>query len=537
MAIMMTAEWDYIIIGGGSAGCVLANRLSANQGHRVLLLEAGDEDRDLSLRIPAGLMSAIFNKKFNWNYPALADQSRNGFVGTWSGGRVLGGSSSINGMLYIRGAAADYDGWAGLGCDGWDYRSLLPHFRAIESFAGGANEFRGGEGEVNVSFPAISSPIVERFVEAAQSCGHGLNRDYNAMEQDGVAIAQANIRNGRRHSAARAFLHPVRGRPNLTVMTGARVRRIVFEGSRAVAVEYRHRSADHLAKSAGEIVVSAGAIATPHILMHSGIGDAAQLKQHNIAVVHHAPQVGQNLMEHPCVYVSAKTSIASLNRAARPYIAPFVLLNWLLFGKGAAAVGTTHAQVLCRSAAQMASPDLQLLLSLVNFTFDPDANRVSLAKEDGIALACCLLQPKGRGQVRLVSGDPDDLPMVDFPLLGEESDIDRLALAARRALDIFATSPLRDIITQITFPLARDAPQDEWRDLLRTAAFRGDHPSGTVRMGADDQAVLDPQLRVRGVQGLRVADASIMPVIPSANTNAPVMMIGEKAAVMMLDNA
>jgi choline dehydrogenase len=528
--------WDYVIVGAGSAGCVLANRLSADPTIKVLLLEAGEKDSDLSLRIPAGLVSAIFNDRFNWKYPAVPDASRNDIEYTWSGGKGLGGSSSINGMLYIRGSAADYDHWSDIGCEGWDYASVLPHFKRIECFEGGGDEYRGGDGELSVTFPRTKPAVVQTFMDAAQACGHPFNPDYNGAQDEGVAIAQASIRKGWRHSASRAFLHPIKNRANLRIETQVHATRILFDGKRAIGVEYKRGDRLETAQCSGEVLVSSGAIGSPKLLMQSGVGHGDALQSLGIPIVHNSRQVGSNLMEHPGVYVSAKVSVPSFNRAARPYNVPFVLLNWLLFGKGPAAVGTTMAQVLAKSSEAAPSPDLQLLLSPVTFTIEEGASKATLSKHDGIAMACCLLQPKARGTVRLTSSDPLDTPIVDHELLGAEDDVNRLAKAARKAIEIFGTSPLKDVVSEIECPVGLASSQQEWRDYLQLATFRGDHPSGTCRMGADEAAVVDPRLRVNGLQGLRVVDASIIPVIPSANTNAPVMMIAQKAASMILED-
>lgn len=529
----VSEDWDYIIIGAGSAGCILANRLSADPSVRVLLLEAGGADNGLSLRIPAGLVSAIFNDKYNWKYPTVPDASRNDIDYTWSGGKALGGSSSINGMLYIRGAAADYDQWAEIGCKGWDYASVLPYFRSLECFEHGEDEYRGGDGPLAVTFPVLQPPLVQSVIDAAKTCGHAYNPDYNGAEPGGVGIAQATIKNGRRHSASKAFLTPIKSRGNLKILTGVHATKILLDGKKACGVAFMRHGKDNSAACRGEVIVSAGAIGSPKLLMLSGIGDSAALTDLGIEVAHASSDVGSNLMEHPGVYVSANTSVPSFNRAARPQNMPFVFLNWLLFGGGPAAVGTTLAQVICRSSAHTRSPDLQLLLTLATFAMKEDGSGIEVAKEDAIAMACCLLQPKGRGRVFLTSSAPMEPPTVDHRLLGEEEDVERLTEAAKKAIEIFAAKPLEGIVSKITCPVALDAPRDEWHDYLRLAAFRGDHPSGTCRMGSDDRAVVDERLRVNGIESLRVVDASIIPIIPSGNTNAPVMMIAEKAAHMI----
>jgi choline dehydrogenase len=377
---MTSKAWDYIIVGAGSAGCVLANRLSEDPAVHVLLLEAGGRNNALEIRIPAGIASAIFKKRYNWQYPALPDPSRNNIVDSWSGGRGLGGSSSINGMLFIRGAKADYDGWSNLGCTGWDYDSILPHFRAIETFEGGSDSHRGGSGPLAVSFPAAKPKLVNTWLDAAQNCGHSYNPDYNGAQETGVAVAQSSIRNGSRDSAAEAFLKPVIGRPNLEVRTGSQATRVLFEGGRATGVEYRRDGVCEEAKCAGEVIVSCGAIASPRLLMHSGIGPEKSLTEYGIPVLRNVNAVGANLMEHPAIYVKAFTTLPSFNRAGRLHRIPFVLLDWLLRGKGPAAVGTTVAQVLAKSSDSKPAYDIQVLLSLVNFTMKPGGKGVSLSR-------------------------------------------------------------------------------------------------------------------------------------------------------------
>lgn len=516
---------------------MLANRLSEQADKRVLLLDAGTKDSAFSLNIPAGMISAIGDDRFNWKYPSRPDASRGGMEDLWSAGKSIGGGSAINGMFYIRGHRSDFDRWAQAGCTGWDYASVLPHFRSLEQFEGGADDYRGSSGPQPVTFARYNLPVVDRIVDAAVDIGHPLNDDYNGQHQSGVGYAQASQQNGRRMSSARAFLDPARKRSNLTVLHAAQVTQIEIETGRATAVVYKYKGQDKRAKAAQEIVLSAGAIGSPKLLMLSGIGPAEMLAEHNIPMIHEAPNVGQNLMEHPAVYLTAKSQMKTLNAAAHPLRLPFVLADWLFRGRGPATSCAAVAQILTRSDPARVPPDIQLLVTPAVFSYDEKKKKATVLSENGVSIAALILQPEARGRVLLNSSDPLAPPLIDHELLGAQADVDGLVIAARKAVELLTSPALRDVLGPLDQDLTSDSPDSAYIDFIRQTAFRGDHASGTCRMGGDDASVLDPQLRVRGVNGLRVADASIMPTVTNGNTNAPTLMIGEKAATMILDDA
>lgn len=528
-------RWNYIVIGAGSAGAVIANRLSENSANKVLLLEAGNSDRSLYVRLPAGVIKTIASERLNWKYPGAPDRSKLNMSYPWAGGRVLGGSSSINGMMFVRGHPGDFDRWAALGCTGWDYQSVLPYFRKLEHFEGGADQFRGDSGPQWVSFQRHDCRTVDLFVEAAESAGHIHVPDYNGASMEGVSVVQASQKNGQRFNTARGYLDPIRSRENLCILTGCHVTRILFENKRATGVAYRRDSIAEQAYCDGEVIVSAGAIGSPHLLQHSGVGDPAALRRFGIDVVAENRNVGRNLQEHPAVALVMKTRHPSFNDAVvNPIKAVTTGLNFLFRRRGAITASTGSAQVFVKTRDGLDRPNIHLIFTPASWGEDPVRGTAIFPRMRSLLTGILLLRPEGRGSVELTSSDPLEKPSVCHELVGTNGEITQITEGISAALNILRQAPLsvadRDFVTPVGLP----SNGAEWADFIRQTSFRGDHPSCTCAMGVEPNSVLDPQLRVRGVSGLRVADASIMPEVTSGNTNAPTIMIGEKASDMIL---
>ena len=527
-------RFDYVIVGAGSAGCVLANRLSADPSITVCLIEAGPRDRSPLIHMPAGVIGIVPTRHVNWAFETVPQPGLGGRRGYQPRGRTLGGSSSINAMIYVRGHRGDYDDWAARGNQGWGYADVLPVFRRSEDQQRGASEYHGTGGELTVSDLRDPLPASFAFIESARRLGIRANDDFNGAEQEGVGLYQVTQREGRRCSAAVAFLRPAEARPNLTVLTHALAERILLDDGRATAVVVRARGRRERIEAAREIVLSAGAFGSPQLLMLSGIGPSDELSRHGIPVRHELPGVGAGLVDHvdlALVYRSRNPELIGFTPRGALRIAKG-LWDFHRRGRGVLTSNFAEAGAFLRTRPDLDRPDVQL--HFVVGMVDDHARKLHY----GYGMTChvCALRPRSRGSLRLNSADPAAPPRIDPNFLAEDADIETMLAGTRLARDIMAGAPLAPYRGEELYTGGARS-DDELVDCMRRRSDTIYHPVGTCRMGVDAGAVVDPALRVAGIGGLRVADASVMPTLIGGNTNAPSIMIGERAADLLLGRA
>ena len=528
----MSAPPDLIVVGGGSAGMALATRV-AQAGKRVTLIEAGKGHRDLRTIVPALMSNIVHKPDFDWMYKAEPDPSVGGRPDVWPAGKRLGGGSSINGMMFIRGHPWDYDHWAKVGATGWDYASVLPYFRRLEDNERGADDWRGQGGPVAVSEVRSRYDVTDHWIEAVQQAGYPRSPDLNGKQAEGVDHIQLSQRGGLRSSTAAAYL---KDKPEtLDIQLQTQVMGIEVRDGRATGVRIRRDGEVTTLSARDGVVVSAGALNTPRLLMLSGIGPAQHLGEHGIEVVADLPGVGANLQEHPGLHLVNTVDAHTLNDASRGLAGAKSLLSFLLGRKGALTTGIGHAQAFVKSRENLPAPNLQLAFSAFAFDVTPDGN-LALAKESSVSTFVAVMRPGSRGRITLRGTDSAAAPLIEHQLLGDEDDARQLVEGLRIARRIMAQPALSGQLTGEVRPGA-DATSDEaLMGYVRAATIPMYHPVGTAKMGAadDPQAVVDPSCKVRGIEGLWVADASIMPTIPQGNTNATAIMIGERASDLVL---
>src|SRR5215217_679626 len=531
-----TGSFDYIVVGAGSAGAVIASRLTESGAHSVLLLEAGTEGSNYFWsRVPVGVSKMIDLPAVNWCFSSEPDEGSGGRRIEVPRGKMLGGSSSINGMVYIRGQAQDYDHWAQLGNRGWSWQDVLPVYKRMENYAGGSDELRDRSGPLRVTdTPRQKVPLLEKMIEAANKIGLPFNPDLNGATQEGIGMSQVTIAKGRRQSTAFCYLDPARGRRNLTVEPGALAETLILEGKTCVGVRYAVNGEKREARAGREVIVCSGSINSPKLLELSGIGQGQRLRSLGIVPVHELNGVGENLRDHysPRVKFAITERNATFNDNARGWRLAREALKYALWGEGFLATTSVPIRMYFRTRPGLETPDATI--SVLPFLYERVGHERRIAKRRGITMNVNVLRSESTGSVHVKSADPAEPPAIRFNFLSARADRDGLLAAIRKGRELMATSPLKEMTGEEIAPGAHLKTDDEILEWVRNNAETTYHPVGTCKMGADPMAVVDHELKVHGLSGLRVADASIMPTLTSGNTNAPCIMIGEKCAEMVL---
>lgn len=525
---MAAFDAEIIVVGGGSAGCAMAGRL-ADAGVDTLLVEAGKPDSDLRTLIPALTMAVVNNPEYDRGITAEPDDTIGGRQDIWPAAQRLGGGSAINGMIYVRGHRRDYDGWAERGATGWAFDDVVPYFRRMERNSRGADAWRGDSGPIAVSDNRVSYPIIGQFIDAASAMGIRRNRDHNGEHSgEGTDFSQATQANGLRWSAARGYLRGTLSRKTLRVLTQVEVLRVIVEDGRATGIVVVRHGAEQVLRASKGIVLSAGTLNTPRLLMLSGIGPADELQRHGIPCLVDSPEVGANLQEHVGTQICATTRTRSINSDIRGVAALGQAFDFLVRRRGAITSSMCHAQAFVHSSETEAIPDVQVSFTAFAFDISPQGRAILLDRA-AISVTVCLARPKARGRITLRSSRPEDPPVISHRLLAADEDVERIARGVEIGREILSQPQIADAIEAELRP-GPDVTGTALRAFVRQAAVPLYHPVGTCRMGSDSASVVDPDLRVRGVDGLWVADASVMPTLPIGNTNATAMMIGDKGS-------
>lgn len=536
------SQYDYVIVGAGSAGCVLANRLTAGGRNRVLLIEAGGHDRRIWLRIPIGYGKSFYDPRVNWMYQTEPDPGLDGRTGYWPRGKVLGGSSAINAMVFVRGHPSDFDDWAALGNRSWGWTDVLPFFKKLEAYSRGADLWRGDDGPMPVqNVDADLHPLCQAYLQAGEQAGLGRSEDFNGRSMEGVGLYQITTRSGLRVSAASAYLKPAAHRSNLRIETDALADRILFESTRATGVDYICNGVRRTARAGREVIVSAGAIGSPLILQRSGVGPPEVLKSHGIDVIVANAAVGSNLQDHLCIDHVYRTRVPTLNEVLRPLVGQLrAVVTYLLRRRGPLSLSVNQGGGFVRSRPNIGRPNLQLYFSPVSYTRAPPGTRPLMRPDPfpGILLSAQPCRPVSRGYLHVRSSRPEAAPVIVPNSLHAPQDLQDLLDGADLLRKLAATPALSAVIEREIAPGPHVQSRDDMVRDIRARASSVFHPIGTCRMGPDPGSnVVDERLRVHGLASLRVIDASVFPTLTSANTNAPVLMVAEKAAALLHEDA